>query len=123
MGPCGACMMSKENAEDPMITTPEPMETTTTESTPAELKENFEDLDEAVGTDDLKPVKFMGVDFPIYFQGPHWIQYNGTFMLAVDPAYVTMPMKANWMAKYAPELMALGKQILEKNLNIKIEIR
>lgn len=84
-------------------------------------KEGLEELDDAVGTDDLKQWTYMGVKFPIYFQDPHWIQYNGTFMLAVDPAFVTMPMKANWLAKYAPELMKLGHQILEKNLHIKIK--
>jgi len=63
----------------------------------------------------------VGVKFPVYFQDPHWVQLNGTFLLAVDPAYVTMQMKSNWVHKYVPELVALGKQILEKNLNIKIE--
>lgn len=125
MGPCGACMEKSNLYHDrddndivnmDKITFSEPPDTI-----PTAVKEGLEDLDDAVGTDDLKKPKYMGVEFPVYFQSPHWIQYRGTFMLAVDPAYVTMPMKANWMAQYAPELMALGKKILEKNLNIKIE--
>jgi len=119
VGPCGAYMMS--NDEEDAITFPETSDNiTATESTPTELKEGLEELDDAVGTDDLKPVKFMGIDFPIYFQSPHWILLNGAFVLAVDPKYITMEMKANWMQKYVPELVALGKEILEKNLHIKI---
>jgi len=80
----------------------------------------MEELDDEIKIDDLKQCTYMGVKFPIYFQDPHWIQFNGAFVLAVDPAYVTMQMKANWMQKFVPELMKLGKEVLEKNLNIKI---
>jgi len=125
MGPCGV-IMSKDEGE---ITFPQKT-TVTISGIPAtidsgdnvtsEVKESFEDMDEELGTDDLKPCTFMGVTFPVYFQGPHWIQNSGVFMLAVDPAYVSMQMKAQWTQRYAPELMALGKKILEDNLHIEI---
>jgi len=80
------------------------------------------ELEEAIGTKDLKPFEWMGVEFPPYFQGPHFVEVKGSIVMAIDPACVSLEMKANWDLKYRKELADLGKQIIEKHLNIKIDI-
>lgn len=79
-------------------------------------------IEEAVGAVELKPFEWMGVKFPPYFQGPHFLDVKGSTVMAIDPKYLTMEMKTNWEAKYRPELAALGRKVIEKALNIKIEI-
>ncbi len=81
----------------------------------------MEEIEEAVGAKELKPFEWMGVTFPPYFQGPHFVEVKGSIVMAIDPANVSMEMKANWESKYRPELAALGKKVIEKYLNIKIE--
>jgi len=68
-----------------------------------------------------KSFTWMSVKFPPYFVGPHFVQVKGSFVMAIDPACVSMEMRTNWQTKYIPELAALGKKVLEKNLKIKIE--
>jgi len=68
-----------------------------------------------------KPFTWMGVKFPAYFKGPHFVQVKGSIVLAIDPACVSMEMRTNWQNIYVPELAALGKKIIEKHLKIKIE--
>ncbi len=70
--------------------------------------------------DELKPTMYHGVEFPAYFQGPHFVEIKGSLVMAIDPKCVTMGMKTNW-ERYRHELAALGKKVVEKNLNIKIE--
>ncbi len=65
--------------------------------------------------------EWKGIKFPGWAQGPHFIVLNGSFVLAIDPNCVTMEMKTNWVGKYVPILVDLGKQVLEKLL--KEEIR
>jgi len=79
------------------------------------------ELEEAIGTKELKPFEWMGVEFPPYFQGPHFVEVKGSIVMAIDPAYVSLEMKANWDFKYREELSELGKKVIEKALNIKIE--
>ena len=79
------------------------------------------ELEEVIGTKDLKPFEWMGVEFPPYFQGPHFVEVKGSIVMAIDPAYVSLEMKANWDMKYRQELSDLGKKVIEKHLNIKIE--
>ena len=62
-----------------------------------------------------------GVKFPGWAQGPHFIELKGSFVLAINPNCVTMEMKTNWVGKYVPILVSLGKEVLEKLL--KEEIR
>lgn len=80
------------------------------------------ELEEAVGAKDLKSFEWMGIKFPPYFKGPHFVDVKGSTVMAIDPAQVTMEMKANWESKYRPELAELGRKVLEKALNIKIEV-
>ena len=68
-----------------------------------------------------KPFTWMGVKFPAYFKGPHFVQVKGSIVLAIDPDCVSMEMRTNWQNIYVPELAALGKKIIEKHLKIKIE--
>jgi len=68
-----------------------------------------------------KPFKWKGIEFPAWAQGPHFIELKGSFVLAINPNCVTMEMKTNWVQKYVPILVNLGKQVLEKLL--KEEIR
>jgi len=68
-----------------------------------------------------KPFTWMGVKFPAYFKGPHFVQVKGSIVLAIDPACVSMEMRTNWQNIYVPELAELGKKIIEKHLKIKIE--
>jgi len=68
-----------------------------------------------------KDFTWKGVKFPGWAQGPHFIVLKGSFVLAIDPNCVTMEMKTNWVQKYVPILVSLGKQVLEKLL--KEEIR
>ena len=69
----------------------------------------------------LKSFTWMGVKFPPYFVGPHFVQVKGSFVMAIDPACVNMEMRTNWQGRYIKELSDLGKKVLEKNLKIKIE--
>jgi len=80
-----------------------------------------EKIEEAVGAVELKPFEWMGVKFPPYFQGPHFVEVKGSIVMAIDPACVSLEMKANWDMKYRGELSDLGKKVIEKALNIKIE--
>ena len=68
-----------------------------------------------------KSFTWLGVKFPAYFKGPHFIQIKGSIVLAIDPDCVSMEMRTNWQNIYVPELAALGKKIIEKHLKIKIE--
>lgn len=68
-----------------------------------------------------KSFTWQGVKFPAYFRDPHFIQIKGSIVLAIDPDCVSMEMRTNWQNIYIPELAALGKKIIEKNLKIKIE--
>ena len=68
-----------------------------------------------------KPFTWMGVKFPAYFKGPHFVQVKGSIVLAIDPDCVSMEMRTNWQNIYVAELAALGKKIIEKHLKIKIE--
>ncbi len=68
-----------------------------------------------------KDFTWKGIKFPAWAQGPHFIVIKGSFVLAIDPNCVTMEMKANWVQKYVPLLVELGKKVLEKLL--KEEIR
>lgn len=72
--------------------------------------------------DPPKETEWMGVKFPAYFQGMHFVDVKGSTVMAVDPACLTMEMKANWESVYRPELAALGRQVIEKALHTKIEI-
>jgi len=72
-------------------------------------------------TEEPKPFTWLGVKFPAYFKGPHFIQIKGSIVLAIDPDCVSMEMRTNWQNIYVPELAALGKKIIEKHLKIKIE--
>ncbi len=78
------------------------------------------ELEETVGAKEPKSFEWMGVKFPPYFQGPHFVDVKGSTVMAIDPACVTMEMKANWDMKYRGELAELGKKVIEKALNIKI---
>jgi len=80
------------------------------------------ELEEAVGAKEPKSFEWMGVKFPPYFQGPHFVDVKGSTVMAIDPKYLTMEMRTNWEAKYRPELAALGRKVIEKALNIKIEM-
>ena len=95
------------------ITSTEPI---TIDSSKIEFTVNEEKTD-PVG----KPFKWKGIDFPAWAQGPHFIELKGSFVLAIDPNCVTMEMKTNWVQKYVPILVQLGKKVLEKLL--KEEIR
>lgn len=79
------------------------------------------ELEEVMGAKEPKSFEWMGVKFPPYFQGPHFVEVKGSIVMAIDPACVSLEMKANWDLKYRKELTALGKEIIEKKLNIKIE--
>lgn len=64
---------------------------------------------------EFEDFEYFGVKFPHYFKNPHFIQLpDGAIILGVDPACVTMEMKAKWREVYVPELMKLTKQVLEK---------
>lgn len=69
-----------------------------------------------------EPTEWKGVKFPAYFQGMHFVDVKGSTVMAVDPACLTIEMKANWESIYRPELAALGRQVIEKALDIKIEL-
>lgn len=84
------------------------------------VAEEIAKIDKPSKTDEPKPTMYHGVEFPAYFQGPHFIDIKGSLVMAIDPRCVTMGMKSNW-ERYRHELAALGKQVIEKNLNIKIE--
>ena len=90
--------------------------TITTKDSPIEFTKKEEQTD-PIG----KPFKWKGIDFPAWAQGPHFIELKGSFVLAIDPNCVTMEMKTNWVQKYVPILVQLGKKVLEKLL--KEEIR
>jgi len=86
-----------------------------------EFNAGMNDLEEAVKAEEPKPFKWHGVDFPAWAQGPHFVMLaSQTFALAIDPNCVTMEMKSHWMLKYVPELVQLGKKVLEKLLDDKI---
>jgi len=77
-------------------------------------------ITESAEPDGPKPTMYHGVEFPAYFQGPHFVEVKGSLVMAIDPKCVTIGMKANW-ERYRHELSELGKKVIEKNLSIKIE--
>jgi len=119
--------MPEDEKESPVV---EFIDTTKESTIPADTSstnsiDNFDsasaELEEVIGTKDLTPFEWMGVEFPPYFQGPHFVEVKGSIVMAIDPACVSLEMKANWDLKYRKELADLGKKIIEKKLNIKIE--
>ena len=119
--------MPEDEKDSPVV---EFVDTTNAPTIPADSSntnsiDNFDsasaELEEVIGTKDLKPFEWMGVEFPPYFQGPHFVEVKGSIVMAIDPACVSLEMKANWDMKYRQELSELGKKVIEKHLNIKIE--
>lgn len=92
-------------------------ESSAPDTTAIDFTEGMEEVEETIAPDG-KPFDWHGVEFPGWAQGPHFIRLHtqGTFCLAIDPACVTMEMKANWTRKYVPILVNLGQQVLEKLL-------
>ena len=110
--------VDSENSEVITITQGDALTIDSTDNITTAAVESFDDV-EAELVD--KPFKWHGVDFPAWAKNPHFVILNDrTFALAMDPNYVSMEMKANWMQKYVPELVKLGKQVLEKLLKEKI---
>jgi len=68
-----------------------------------------------------KEFEWKGVKFPGWCKNPHFVEIKGSAVMAIDNDAVTIEMKANWETRYRPILAALGKQVIEKALNIKIE--
>jgi hypothetical protein len=100
------------------ITSTEPI---TIDSSSIEFTKNMEDVEDVIAPED-KPFKWHGVEFPAWAKNPHFvILQDRTFALAMDPNFVTMEMKSNWMHKYVPELVKLGKKVLEKLLDEEIK--
>ena len=98
--------------------------TISSDNVPAEISSETKTKDRTVILPPLKEPKsftWQGVKFPAYFRDPHFIQIKGSIVLAIDPDCVSMEMRTNWQNIYIPELAALGKKIIEKNLKIKIE--
>jgi len=89
---------------------------TTSSDTINDATIEFTEKEEPKGDD----FEWKGVKFPGWAQGPHFIVLNGSFVLAIDPNCVTMEMKSNWVGKYVPILVQLGRKVLEKLLNEEI---
>ena len=123
MGPCGDNMPEKNSSPEVIEFKAETGTTMSNDNIdPVEvLTKDTKTLPKKPETEEPKPFTWMGVKFPAYFKGPHFVQVHGSIVLAIDPACVSMAMKSNWQNIYVPELAALGKKIIEKHLKIKIE--
>ena len=123
MGPCGNNMPEKDSAAEVIEYKAETATTTSNDIVdPVEiLTEDTKTPPKKPESKEPKPFTWMGVKFPAYFRGPHFIQVKGSIVLAIDPDCVSMEMRTNWINIYVPELAALGKKIIEKHLKIKIE--
>ncbi len=122
MGPFKTGMPGVDSENSEVITISPQGDALTIDSTSSNNTDAIEAFDNVETELVDKPFKWHGVEFPAWAKGPHFVILNDrTFALAMDPAFVSMEMKTNWMQKYVPELVKLGKQVLEKLLKEEIK--